>query len=144
MRIHNDSEDNSFPINVTNMVDVFMLLLIFFLVATTFATEERDLGVQLPVASNMTPISAAPKQLIINIQQNGQAVIAGQQYDATGLEAYVADSVRQNPAREVLIRADERTEVKNFASVARICRSAGVNELKIGYLIDSTETRTAP
>ena len=57
MRIRYEPPDETFPINVTNMIDVFLLLLIFFLVATTFAREERETKVQLPATAAERPIS---------------------------------------------------------------------------------------
>ena len=44
------------------------------------------------------------------------------------------DAENDPAVRVVLIRADERSLMKYFASVATLCRRAGVNELKIGLL----------
>src|ERR1700761_7405519 len=71
MRIPYEPPDETYPINVTNMIDVFLLLLIFFLVATTFAKEERDAKVQLPGTAAVRPISAPSKDLVLNIREDG-------------------------------------------------------------------------
>jgi biopolymer transport protein ExbD len=44
---------------------------------------------------------------------------------------------QEDPGRNVLIRADERSIMKYFAAVARQCRAAGFNEVRIGYVFDS-------
>ena len=77
MRIPYEPPDESYPINVTNMVDVFLLLLIFFLVATTFSKEERDSKVRLPVAASVQAISAATREVVINIREDGTVTVSG-------------------------------------------------------------------
>lgn len=136
MRIAHDPPEEGFPINITNMIDVFLMLLIFFLVATTFAREERDARVQLPGTASVRPISAPPRDLIINILQNGSLSVAGNPVSSGDLATLLGRVAREDPDRNVLIRADERSVMKNFAGVARIARQAGVSELRIGYVVE--------
>ena len=48
-------------LSLTPLIDVVFLLLIFFLVATRFAEEERSLEVKLPTASESKPMTFKPK-----------------------------------------------------------------------------------
>src|SRR6476661_7942471 len=122
MRIRHEPPDETFPINVTNMIDVFLLLLIFFLVATTFAREERDAKVQLPGTSAVRPISAPARDVVINIQQDGSVVLSGKTVTGEELQNRLHQALQEDPGRNVLIRADERSLVKYFAGVARECQ----------------------
>jgi biopolymer transport protein ExbD len=140
MRIRYEPPDETFPINVTNMIDVFLLLLIFFLVATTFAKEEREGKVQLPVTAAVRPLSAPARDLVINILENGSVEVGKKVLSQAELMELLRRSLAEDPGRNVLIRADERSLVKYFAGVARQCQEAGFNELKIGYVVD----RNAP
>lgn len=137
MRIHRTAASGEDPINMTPMIDMVFLLLIFFLVATTFATDERDITVQLPVTSQSQPLSAPPRQLIINIKEDGQITVSAQAYDKPQLAELLGNVLRNNPDKEVLIRADRRSLFQHYADVVSICRHAGVNESKLGYLEDS-------
>jgi len=136
MRIAHDPPEEGFPINLTNMIDVFLMLLIFFLVATTFAQEERDARVELPGTAAVRPISAPSRDVVINILQDGALSVQGNPLTGPQLEALVRRAVQDDPGRNFLIRADERSVMKYFAAVARVCRAAGVNELKIGYVVE--------
>jgi biopolymer transport protein ExbD len=136
MRIAHDPPEEGFPINMTNMIDVFLMLLIFFLVATTFAREERDARVQLPGTAAVRPISAPPHDLVINILQNGALSVSGTTLSTSDLSTVLTRVAKEEPDRNVLIRADERSLMKYFATVARLCREAGVSELKIGYVVE--------
>jgi biopolymer transport protein ExbD len=135
MRIrHAELEDES-PINMTPMIDMVFLLLIFFLVATTFAQTEKEQGIQLPGTDSDLPLSATPRHLIINIAADGTPRVAGLEISQKELSALLERVARNEPDREVLIRADERSLMKYFADVADLCYKAGINEMKIGYLV---------
>ena len=62
-----------------------------------------------PHVSTLTPLSAPPKQLIINIKQDGTAVVAGKAYTPRELAPLVAALMKKDPEGAVIIRADERT-----------------------------------
>jgi biopolymer transport protein ExbD len=124
------------PINVMPLIDVVFFLLVFFLIASTFAKEEREAGIKLPGTSSIAPLSAEPKQIIVNVQEDGTAVVSGRAYDSSALLELLANSIKSQADREVLIRADERGLVKYLAGVVSICRQAGVNQFKIGYLAE--------
>ncbi len=136
MRIKIEQADEEAAVNLMPLIDMVFLLLIFFLVATTIAQEEREIAVQLPGTSSVEPLSATPRQLIINIRSDGALRVAGRTYDSAGLESLLRRVVTDAPQREVLIRADERSIHKYFAGVAGLCRKAGVGEVKIGYILE--------
>lgn len=139
MRIRDNDAEGEQPINMTSMMDVVFNLLIFFLVATTIAEQEREINLQLPRTSAVRPLSAPPEQLIINIREDGSKVVSGRTYSDEELQGLLTKSAVEEPGRAVLIRADERSLHKYFAGVARICRQAGVHEVKIGYLLDQPQ-----
>lgn len=134
MRIPDQDSGAEDPINLTPLIDMVFLLLIFFLVATSFAQEERDHRVKLPITSSPKPLSAPPQQVIINILADGSIKVGGQYYTPERLAAMLTRVARDEPDRTVLIRADEQSLHKYFAAVVRTCRQAGINEAKIGYL----------
>ena len=135
MRIRDTAGEGEEPYNLVPLTDMVFNLLIFFLCATTFVQLEKDLGVQLPKTSaNFAPLSAAPKELIINITQDGKSIINGKEYSDQDLAAYVGGAVKKQESQTVIIRADERSIMKYFAHVAQICKNAKVKEAKLVYL----------
>ena len=135
MRIRHESESEA-PPNLMPLIDMVFLLLIFFLVATTFSQEERDLDVQLPSTATAQPLSAPPQQLIINILQDGTMKVSGRTLNLQQLSDMLHRVARDEPNRTVLIRADERSLHRYFARAANLCRQSGINPLNIGYLAD--------
>ena len=135
MRIRPSPLQEEAPVNLMPLIDMVFLLLIFFLVATTFAQEERDTSLQLPGTSVLRPLSAAPQQVIINITAEGATKVGGRIYSRKELAEMLSRVARTQPDRQVLIRADERSLHRHFAGVADLCRKVGIDELKIGYLL---------
>ena len=64
-------------LSLTPLIDIVFLLLIFFLVATRFAEEERELDVMLPEASEAQPLTVQPRELFINIDREGRYFVTG-------------------------------------------------------------------
>lgn len=135
MRISRKLGDEEEAVNLMPLIDMVFLLLIFFLVATTISNEEREIGVQLPGTSMVQPLSAPPRQLIVNILADGTLKVAGRAYERDELAELLKRAAENEPDRDVLIRADERSIHRYFAEVARLCRKAGVTEFKIGYVL---------
>ena len=136
MRIHKPETDEEAPINLMPLIDMVFLLLIFFLVATTIAQEEREQALQLPPDARSQSLSDPPKQIIINIMKDGTLKVSGKAYAPNDLATMLEQVAENEPNREVLIRADELSIHRYFAGVARMCRQVGINELKIGYVFD--------
>ena len=96
-------------LDLTPMIDMVFNLLIFFMAATTFTQIEKDLTVQLPKAWGFQTLSAVPKQIIINIRQDGATYVDGRQRTDAELSEVLSSAVKADPGREVLIRVDERS-----------------------------------
>ena len=128
------AEGDEVPINLTSMMDMVFNLLIFFLVATTVVQEEREMAVRLPNTTQATMPAVPPRQIVINIRDDGSLVVAGKTYDAAGLSALLAAAAKEQPGGNVLIRADERSTFRHFANVMDLCRKAGIAEAKIGFV----------
>ena len=141
MRIRNDETEQGTPINLMPLIDMVFLLLIFFLVATSFAQEERDQRVKLPVTSSPKPLSAPQRQVVINILHDGTTKVGGRIYDRDQLERLLGRVARDEPDRMVLVRADERSLHKYFAGVASLCKHVGINELKVGYIFHGPQAQ---
>jgi biopolymer transport protein ExbD len=113
-------------INMTPMIDVVFQLLIFFLVATRFAEEERELDVQLPVASESRPLTARLKETLVNIDVEGRYFVGTRQVTLAELDAILGQVATNNPT--VLIRADKRSPVNSAVQVINLCHKHEIRE----------------
>jgi len=109
-------------------VDVLFNLLIFFLLAPTIAQVERETQVALPFASAATPLSAALRAIIANVDAEGRMIVAGRPIEAEALRGMIQGAVEENPEKKVSVRGDKATAYQNIVSVLDICKASGVQE----------------
>lgn len=128
MIIQTSEPELSTSIEMTPIIDMVFLLLIFFLVATTFHQTEREMQIALPVASSSAPISAVLKELIVNVDVDGRIIVAGRTVEAEELRSIVTQAVTVNPEQKVTVRGDRGTAYANIIVVLDICKGAGIDE----------------
>ena len=115
-------------IELTPMIDMVFLLLIFFLVATTFHQVEREMQIALPAASTAAPISTMLQELVINVDEQGRIIVGGRGIDGDDLRTRVEEAVAVNPEQKVTVRGDRRTAYANVVRVLDICKAGGIQE----------------
>ena len=112
--------------NMTPIIDVVFNLLIFFLVGTRYAEIERDMIVNPPAAASARPITATPRELIVNVTTDGRYVIADVEYKADDLERLIARAVQENPDQAVVVRGDRRAILQLPVNVLNLCEKHAV------------------
>ncbi len=119
-------------INMTPMIDCVFLLLIFFLVATEFRDEEFEMNVVLPQASEARPLIAKPRELFVNVTQDGRYMIAAQELNANQLYGALLQAYSDNPLRQtVIIRADKRCPWEHVMTVMNLCNKAKIKDYRV-------------
>ena len=119
-------------LSLTPLIDVVFLLLIFFLVATRFAQEDRELDVVLPSASEAKPLIVQPKELFVNIDQQGNFFIDGKTLTGDEVEAVLRQAAVNNPVHQsVIIRADKRVQLDYAVLVMNLCNKVGILDYKL-------------
>lgn len=108
------------------LLDVVFLLLIFFLVATRFAEEDREMELPLPDASEAMPLTVAPKEIFINIDAQGRYFVGGKQVEAAELEQILVRAAATNPHQTAIIRADKNVSFQQVVTAGNLCKRAGV------------------
>ena len=128
MLLRSPEDTTGVSIELTPMIDMVFLLLIFFLVATTFHQTEREMQIALPFASSATPISTLLQEIVVNVDVDGKIVLGGRTLEPDELRAMIEDAVKINPEHKVTVRGDRRTAYANIMAVLDICKGAGVQE----------------
>ncbi len=126
MLIRAREQNSAVAIELTPIIDMVFLLLVFFLVATTFHQEEREMQIALPVAKSSGPISAMLRELVINVDADGGIIVGGRQVEPEELRAMVEAAVAANPEQKISLRGDRATAWANGIRVLDICKSSGI------------------
>lgn len=123
-----DESEARVSIELTPLIDMVFLLLIFFLVATTFHQEEREMQIALPAAKAAGPISANLREIVINVDEGGQIIVGGRAVTPEELREMIAQRVAVNPEQKVAVRGDRHTAYANVVRVLDVCKAAGIQE----------------
>jgi biopolymer transport protein ExbD len=118
-------------LSLTPLIDVVFLLLIFFLVATRFEQEERELDLALAQASDAQPLIDKPEELFINVTQEGKYYLGGQLVSRDALQRALTRAWMRNGNQQVVIRADKESRTKHVVSVMNMCNKANIRDYSI-------------
>jgi len=126
-RRHRRIEDQT-EINLTPMLDVTFILLIFFIVTASFI-KEAGIEVNKPPAATAEPKERA--NILIAIDPHNQVWINRRIVDLRAVRANVERLLAENPQGSVVIQADEKSENGVFVRVMDQARLAGVENIAI-------------
>jgi biopolymer transport protein ExbD len=116
-------------INITSLIDILFLLIIFFVVTSTFL-EQPGMRLDLPTAESAE--SQSVEELVIDLEQNGRIVLDGEDVDLGGLLPELAERVAaEGSGRVLVIRADRNVPHGRVVKVMDAARQAGVKDLVI-------------
>jgi len=119
-------------INLTPLIDVVFLLLIFFMVTTTF-TQETRLLISLPEAGGET-VDAEPESLELTIDKEGNYALNGQSLinrDIKTIMAALKDASAGNRDLPVVITADAESSHQAVVTAMDAAGKLGFNQLQI-------------
>ena len=116
-------------LTMTPLIDVVFLLLIFFLVASRFSEEERQLDLNLPSVSEAMSVTAPISEIVVNIDAQGQFFIDGAFRQLEQVEQILQRARNNNPlSQTVVIRADKQTDWDFVATAMNLCKKVGIEE----------------
>ena len=119
-------------LSLTPLIDVVFLLLIFFLVTSEFEEEERRLDIVLPTATSAVPMTGKPREIVIDVDDQGQVYLGGQSTTFEDLEKLLRAAVAKNPTNQsAVIRADRSTSFQPVVTVMDICNQSGITDYSV-------------
>jgi biopolymer transport protein ExbD len=119
-------------LSLTPLIDVVFLLLIFFLVTSEFEDEERRLDIVLPSATSAVPMTAKPREVIIDIDDQGIVYVGGKPTSLDELQIVLEAAVDNNPTNQtVVIRADRSATFQPVVSVMDVCNKTGISDYSV-------------
>ncbi len=127
--VRQQSETNQ--VNLTPMIDMVFILLIFFLVTTSFV-KEAGIDVNRPVAQ-----TAEPKErgtIRIALSEKGEIWMERRPIDIRAVRANVERMLAENPEADVIVLADEAARTGLLIEVMDQVRLAGVNNIAVAAL----------
>jgi len=116
-------------IQLAPLVDVLLLLLIFFLLTWNAARNENELDIKIPKASAAKEKVAPIGDVIVNVKSDGTVVVNRRTLSGPDLSELLKNLVQLNADQAVVIRGDEAGAYKNIVDVLNICSEAGISNI---------------
>ncbi len=122
-------------IEVTPMIDVVFLLIIFFMTTAQFARMTRA-ELALPLEPGEQESAPQEAGLVINITGEGKIIVSDQSFDLAGLEQLVREEIQLHSDRppqqlKLLIRADKNADSARLNQVVRLLQSLDVGSARL-------------
>jgi biopolymer transport protein ExbD len=131
-------------LNMTPLVDVILNLLIFFMLGTRFAEEERQIDIQLPTVSHAQPLTTPPDDIVINVFPDGHLVVNQQTLSAAQLQKLLTEAHARYAGQSVLIRGDGKGTYQSIMDVLSICQRARIHNYSLATQIASAPLNSDP
>ena len=131
-RLPKEEEDNE--LNLTPMLDVVFILLIFFIVTTSFVKET---GIDVNRPSAITAEKKSQGNILIAINANGDIWIDNREIDIRAVRANIQVLKARYPQSSVIIQSDQNASTGKLVKVMDQVRLAGVQNISIAASIDS-------
>lgn len=126
MRCEDPEATDDQSLNLAPMIDVVFLLLIFFMVATTFATIEERMDLDLPQAESGTEAEEVPDELVLDVTESGEIFVDGRAIGESELAELMQRTARKDPATPVTVRGDRSLDYGRIVEVLDMARVAGL------------------
>ena len=129
MRFRREEED-SFAMDMTPLIDVVFLLIIFFMVSTVFVDFSRKMDINLPT-SKSSLVDETPKNLEIQMSKDKKITLAGKNINILGLEQILKKLDVESKKQTAIIRADKVLPYGEVIEVMGILQKAGVLDISV-------------
>ena len=123
-------------INLTPMIDIVFLLIIFFLVGARFTEQERQYDIQLPSSSEIQPLTGTPDALVINVRQDGTILLGTKPIALDELEAELKDAKENFEDQAVVVRGEGQGLYQPIVNVLGICHRTQITKISLAYKLD--------
>jgi biopolymer transport protein ExbD len=116
---------------ITPMIDMTFLLLIFFMVTQKITEQQLQVPVKLPVAVSAVPPEKT-ERVIINIDREGQYYIGDQAASKEEVLAHLKVKFKDFPPLQIYLRADQNTPTKKIREFVEMATEVGAIDLIFG------------
>jgi biopolymer transport protein ExbD len=120
-------------INLTSLIDVVLLLLVFFMITTSFVRESK-IGIRLPEASSTAQVVAADEPMVIAVTAQGTYLVNGRALldnRPDTLATAIRLLAKDNPGTQITVSADAEASYQAVITAMDVAGKQGYNEINL-------------
>ena len=132
MSVRRKRKEEAVSFQITPMIDMTFLLLIFFMVTSKLSNEQVKLDITLPTATAATLPDDLSNRDIINVDAEGQFYVGNSPVNKAELESHLKTRFAAHPPLKIYYRADEGTPFEVTEEFMRMAAEAGAVQVLFG------------
>jgi biopolymer transport protein ExbD len=133
----NEAAPSGVGSSIMPLLDVMLLLLIFFLLTSIFV--QPTLEVDLPGAAHSDPNLETHDLVTITVSRDGEVFLNQTPILLPDLQDHLTSALAQDPKRPIVVRADQQSAFARFVSVLDAAKGAGATQIVIETRTDIVE-----
>ena len=126
MNFRQRAKPEVFGFQIAPMVDILLVLLVFFIVTWNFALSENELDVKIPSAKKSQEQKPYVGRVVVNVKSDGTIYVNRKALSPTELQDKLSQLSHLYPDQAVILRGDQRVNYKYIVDVLDICRVANI------------------
>ncbi len=132
------TRDEQTSINLTPLIDIVFLLIIFFMVGTRFSElndQEKQIPLDVPTVQPATALTPAPQKRVINVLNDGSIRLDDRTVSLDELRSELIANRKQYADLGVIVRGDARVPYQSVADVIAVCKESRIGDLGIAVRV---------
>lgn len=126
-------DDEPFEIMLIPMIDCMLVIIIFFLVATTLKNKQKELPLELPGAGAALTVVQPQDVFVIGVDKTGRVFLGGDNFvepvDNERLHRELRQLAQASPNRKVRIDADRNARFEEVVRIVDLCNFEGLRNV---------------
>jgi len=118
-------------INLIPMIDIMLILLIFFMVATTIKHSEKSLPIELPRSAAAMDQPASEGMFVVGVDAFGNKYIGSEKVTTSLLHDRIRSAAERDTTQPVRIDADRKTPYEQIVEVIELCQFEGLHNVRL-------------
>ncbi|MCA9074095.1 MAG: biopolymer transporter ExbD [Planctomycetaceae bacterium] len=118
-------------LNLTPMIDIVLLLVIFFMVGTQFTNAERQYEIDLPSVSVAQPLTALPDEIVVNVARDGTFFLKNNAVSPEQLRDALKQAHERYADQAVIVRGDSAVVYQRIMDVLSICQQVQITNVQL-------------
>lgn len=128
MKFRKEEEEN-FNFDLTPMIDVVFLLLIFFMVSTAFVDFSHRMDIALP-SSKSSEVNEVPQEVTVEMTLSKEILLNGKKLTLKELEIKIVEFAKSKKATAI-IKADKGLPYGNVVEVMGVIQNSGIGDISV-------------
>ncbi len=114
------------PLQLAAMIDIMLVLLMFFILSYKFAEEERDMKISVPTVQDGAQHNQQRGEILINVRADGTVVVEGKEVTRDGLTERLSAISKIYKNQPVRLRGDTECRYQTIVEIIDVCQKAGI------------------